>query len=56
MVDNSINLNKMNNHLSPQLIEHKKKDHDIWQSPGLGQAHKCEEDKLVNWIPTLPSW
>jgi hypothetical protein len=25
MVDNSMNINKMNNHLSTQLIEHKKK-------------------------------
>ena len=64
MVDNSMNLNKMNNHLSPQLIEHKKKkDYDTSRrssgvgntGPDLGQAQKCEEVKLVNWIPTLPT-
>ena len=31
MVNNSTNINKSNNHLSPQIVEHnKKKDHDIW--------------------------
>ena len=32
---------QQNNHLSPQIIDQKKKDHDIvcWKaSPGLGQA------------------
>ena len=27
MVNNSANINIMNNHLSPQTIEHKKKEH-----------------------------
>ena len=33
MVNNSTNINKTNNHLSPQIIEHRK-DHDIlhWKS------------------------
>ena len=36
MADNSININnKMNNHLSPQAIEHNK-DHDIFGNPGPG--------------------
>jgi len=29
MVNNSTNINKINNYLSPQMIEHLK-DHDIW--------------------------
>jgi len=38
-------INKMNNHHSPQIIEHKKKKtitYDVInQVPGLGQAQKC---------------
>jgi hypothetical protein len=38
MVNNSTNINKMNNHLSFQITECKK-DNDIWNpDPGLGQA------------------
>jgi hypothetical protein len=29
MINNSININKINNHLLPQIIEHKKKDHGL---------------------------
>jgi len=35
------------------------KHHDIRvgnPGPDLGQAHKCVGVKLVNGIPTLPSW
>ena len=42
MDNNSININKTNNHLSSQLIEHDKKKgqrHDVGNpGPGLGQA------------------
>ena len=31
MVSNSTNINKMNNHLSPQIIVHRS-DHDMWRS------------------------
>jgi len=33
MINNSININKANNHISPKLIEHKN-DHDLylWKS------------------------
>ena len=43
MVNNSTNINKMNNHLSPHIIDHKK-DHEWWHmanknpGPGFGQA------------------
>ena len=56
MVNNSTDINKTNNHLSPQLIEHKNKNmtYDIGNlSPYLGKAQKCGRVKLVNGIPTL---
>jgi hypothetical protein len=59
MVNNSTNINKTNNHLSPSLNEHKRKDHDIWRrksSPGLGQAKKCGRAKPVDGIPVLTAW
>jgi hypothetical protein len=38
MINNSTNINKMNNHLSPQLIEHKTTTYDVGNpSPDLGQ-------------------
>ena len=58
MVNNSININKTNNHLS----EHKKKDHDIWRLKsrswlGLGtnmtelnQLMRSQPFPLDNWI------
>jgi len=55
MVINSTNINKTNNHISPQIIEHKK-DHNIWlfnPVPGLGQVEKCGRVKPVNRIHTL---
>jgi len=30
ITNNSTNINKTNNHLSPQINEHKNKDNDIW--------------------------
>ena len=52
MVNNSININKTNNHVSPQLIDHKKTTaYDIGNTVlGLGQAHKCGIVIPVNGI------
>ena len=47
---------KMNNHLSPRIKEHNKKDHDIWHwksRPWLVTSTKCGGGKLVNGIPPL---
>jgi hypothetical protein len=43
MVKNDTNINKTNNHLSPQTIEHKKKGtYGIGNpDPELGQGQKC---------------
>jgi hypothetical protein len=39
MINNSTNINKMNNHLSPQLGMKKKIQHDVgYPALGLGQA------------------
>ena len=42
MVNNSININKTNNHISPSSIE-QDKDHDKcrWKFQDLGQAQLC---------------
>jgi len=57
MVNNFTNINKTNNHSSPQLIQHKKTTtYDVRNpGPGFRQAHKCRWLKPVNGIPTLPS-
>jgi len=57
MTNNSTNINKTNNILSPQLIEYKKDYNISLGNPGSGfrQAHKCGGVKPVNGIPTLPS-
>jgi hypothetical protein len=55
MVNNSNNINKTNNHLSTQNIEHKKKPitYGIGNSgPGLEQAQQCGRVKPINGIPT----
>jgi len=45
----------MNNHFSPQIIEHEK-DHDCGNlSPDLGQW-QCGRTRPVNGITTLLSW
>jgi len=49
MVNKSTNFNKVNNHTSPQLIEHRKFHNARNPGPGLGQAHKCGEVKPVNF-------
>ena len=59
MVINSTNINKTNNHpplILTELIEHNKNMTYNFGSPGLGQAQKGGWFKLVNSIPTLPSW
>jgi hypothetical protein len=58
MVNNSININKMNNHLSYLLAE-QKKNTSIYEvenpGPGLGQTYKYGGTKPVKRISTLPS-
>ena len=46
----------MNDHLPPSLTEHKiKGDHDVRNpNPGLGQAQKCGDVKMVNCLLNLP--
>ena len=55
----STNTNKLNNDLSHQTIE-RQDDPAMWHwktgGPGLEQAQKCGRVKLVNELPTLPSW
>jgi hypothetical protein len=54
MVNNFTNINKTNNHLSPQSIEHKKKTmiYDVGNpGPSLGQAQQCGGVKpLIGFI------
>jgi hypothetical protein len=50
MVNNSTNINKMNNHLSPLITEHEKY-HDIWRwkfQSWLGTGTKCGR-VIFNW-------
>jgi len=57
MVNNSTNVNKTNNKLSPQTIEQTKKTTTFGignPGPGLGQTQKYDRDKPVNGITTLP--
>ena len=42
----STNINKINNYLSPQIIEHKKKKKNA-NRPGLGQTQKCGGVKRI---------
>jgi hypothetical protein len=48
-----LNINKENNHISPQLIEHKKYHHIFRAS--LGEAQTCGGVKPINQIQTVPS-
>jgi hypothetical protein len=55
-VNNSTNINKINNHLSPEIIQHKKTIHMTWKSRTWQRTGtKCCGYKLVNDIITLPS-
>jgi hypothetical protein len=50
MVNNSTNINKTNNNLSPQITTY-----DVVNAgPSLGQQYKCGRVKPINGIPTLP--
>jgi len=50
--------------MSPSLnwTRRTQKDYNMWLwksrtwGPGLGQAQKCDGDKLGNGFPILPSW
>ena len=57
MITNSTNINKTNNYLSTQIIEHKKIAiyEDENPDPDLEQAQMSGVDKPVNWISTRPS-
>ena len=48
MVNNSTNINKTNNHLSPQIIEYKK-DHDIWHPSEI----QTQNVTWLNWLNPL---
>ena len=48
MVNNSTNINKMNNNPSPQTIEHKK-DHRIYDI-GNADSQACNKHKHVGFI------
>ena len=52
MVKNDTNINKMNKHVWPQIIEHKKtvKQVDGNLRSWLGPAKKCGKEKLVNLV------
>jgi hypothetical protein len=56
IVNNAININKTNNHLSHQIIEHKNTmTYDVGnQGPGLRQEQKCGRVKSINGIPPSP--
>jgi hypothetical protein len=49
MVNNSTNFNKANNHISLQLIEHRKFHNAGNPGPDLRQAQKCGGVKTVNF-------
>ena len=57
MMNNSTNINNINNHLSFQIIEHKKKNttNDV-RNPGigLGQAHKLAVLNLFQFVNHCP--
>ena len=58
MINNSTNINKTNNHISPQIMEQKKRARHMalksrsWLK--LRQAQTCGGVKPINWIPFLP--
>ena len=55
MVNNSTDINKKNNHLSPLLSEHIIDHHDVGNPhPSFGRAEKCGGVKPVNGIPAPP--
>ena len=56
MIKNSTNVNKTNNHLSPQTLEHKR-DHDIgsWKSKSRLVTVTTISDKCIWWFVQKPS-
>jgi hypothetical protein len=60
MVNNSTNINKANNYLSPQTIAYKKRDIDIRirnTGPGWGQTEQCVGfNRFIGFQPQPPSW
>ena len=61
MVKNPSNINKTNNYISPQIIEHKKTTtYDVGNPrPGMGQTQQCGELTLLIIIvfqPPLDIW
>ena len=52
----STNINKINNYLSPQIIEHKKNKNA--NRPSLGQTQKCRGVKQIQVIsaPNIVIW
>jgi hypothetical protein len=51
MVNNFININKTNNHISPQTIEHKQSLRQVGNPfTGSEKVQKCDEIKLINGI------
>ena len=57
IINNSNNINKANNHLSPKLTEHKNTmTYDVRNPhPGLERVYICGRVKPVNGNPALPS-
>ena len=57
MVNNSTNINKSNNHLSPQIVEHNKKKTMIYgirnPVPGLGTDTKMWQGSIGLWDSNL---
>jgi hypothetical protein len=54
MVNNSTNINKTYNHLWPQTIQRRKKEHSIWPwkfRSWLGRWKKCGSVKPVKGVP-----
>jgi len=49
MVNNSTNISKINNHISTQIIEHKKMTYGAGNTfLGLEQAQNCSQIKPIN--------
>jgi hypothetical protein len=52
MVNNSTNINKTNNHISPHITKTQKRPRHMTLEI-QGQAHKCDVVKLVSGISSL---
>ena len=56
MVNNSTNINKANNYLSPQTIEYKKNMKLEIQILAWDRQKNVAGLSSVSWIPNLPLW